>query len=72
MPDGRLLLSSALGFPTEMLVDLGDEAYQTWVTRNEEENLGLDEVQMRELAADDVRSLEFFAGVMSQIYTFGK
>jgi Tol biopolymer transport system component len=35
MPDGKLLLSSALGFPTEMLVRLEAEAYQKWVVRNQ-------------------------------------
>lgn len=72
MPDGRLLLSSALGFPTEMLVRLEEEAYQRWVVQNEEEELGLDEVQMRELAADEIQNIEFFEGVMSHIYTFKK
>ena len=72
MPDGTLLFSSALGFPTEMLVRLEEEAYQRWLVRNEEEDLGLDEVQMRELAAEEVRNIEFFEGVMSHIYTFSK
>jgi len=67
-----LLFSSALGFPTEMLDRLEEEAYQNWVERNEDENLGLDEVQMRQLAAEEVRNIEFFEGVMSHIYTFSK
>ena len=72
MPDGELLFSSALGFPTEMLDRLEEEAYQRWVVRNEDEDLGLDEVQMRELASEEVRNVEFFEGVMSHIYTFSK
>jgi hypothetical protein len=78
MDNGRLLFSSALGFPTEMLVRLEEEAYQAWLVRNntpiEEGGLGgaLDEVQMRELAAEEIRNLEFFEGVMSHIYTFSK
>ncbi len=78
MPDGRLLLSSALGFPTEMLTRLEEEAYQFHVEQNnkpeEEGGYGgaLDEVQMRELASDEIRNLEFFEGVMSHIYTFTK
>ena len=72
MPNGYLLFSSALGFPTEMLVRLEEEAYQRWVVRNEEEDLGLSEVQMRELASEEVRNVEFFEGVMSHIYTFYK
>lgn len=72
MPNGNLLFSSALGFPTEMLDRLEEEAYQSWVVRNEAENLGYSEVQMRELAADEVQNIEFFEGVMSHIYTFTK
>jgi hypothetical protein len=72
MSNGSLLFSSALGFPTEMLVRLEEEAYQSWVARNEEEDLGLSEVQMRELAAEEVQNIEFFEGVMSHIYTFSK
>ncbi len=72
MPNGKLLFSSALGFPTEMLVDLEEKSYQTWVVRNEEENLGLTEVAMRANAAEEIRNLEFFSGVMSHLYTFSK
>jgi hypothetical protein len=78
MPDGRLLLSSALGFPTEMLVRLEEEAYQRFVVLNntpvEEGGFGgaLDEVQMRELAAEENRNLQFFEGVMVHLYTFTK
>ncbi len=72
MPNGKLLFSSALGFPTEMLIDLEEKSYQTWVIRNEEEDLGLDEVQLRELASEEIRNLTFFEGVMSHLYTFSK
>jgi hypothetical protein len=78
MPNGRLLFSSALGFPTEMLNQLEQEAYQRYVELNntpvEEGGYGgaLDEVQMQELAADEIQNLEFFEGVMSYIYTFSK
>jgi dipeptidyl aminopeptidase/acylaminoacyl peptidase len=72
MPDGSIMLSSAMGFPTEMLVRLEEEAYQRWVVRNEDEELGLDEVQLRELAATETQQLEFFEGVMSHIYVFRK
>lgn len=70
MPDGRILFSSALGFPTEMLVRLEEEIYQRIVVENEEEGLGLDEVQMRTLAAEERLSLEYFEGVMFHLYTF--
>jgi Tol biopolymer transport system component len=72
MSDGRIMFSSALGFPTEMLTRLEDEAYQQWVVRNEDEDLGLTEVEMRTLAADEIQNLTFFGGVMSHIYTFAK
>ncbi|MDX2475395.1 MAG: hypothetical protein QNL91_16995 [Candidatus Krumholzibacteria bacterium] len=70
LPDGRILLSSSLGFPTEMLNRLEEEAYQAAV--DDPENEGLDEVQLRALANDERRQLEFFEGVMSHIYTFSK
>ena len=78
MPNGRLLFTSTLGFPTEMLVRLEEESYQDWVVLNntpvEEGGLGgaLDEVQMRKNAADEILNLEFFLGVMSHLYTFSK
>lgn len=70
MADGRILLSSALGFPTEMLDRLEEETYQKIVIENEEQDLGLDEVQMRDLAAEERRNLEYFEGVMFHLYTF--
>jgi len=87
MPDGKLLISSALGFPTEMLDDLEGKAYQTLVVWNDTPvdpegpnvppNQGggggsLTEVQMRGMAAEQTQNLEFFAGVMSHLYTFSK
>lgn len=72
MPNGGLLLSSALGFPTEMLTRLEEEAYQRWVSWNQEFELGLSEVQMQELAAEETQNLQFFEGVMSHLYTFSK
>lgn len=70
MPSGTLLFSSALGFPTQMLDRIEEETYQRIALDNEQNNLGLDEVQMRNLAADQRRNLEFFEGVMSWLYTF--
>jgi hypothetical protein len=68
LPDGRILLSSSLGFPSEMLNRLEEEAYQA--ARDNPENQGLDEVQLRALANDERRLLEFFEGVMSHIYIY--
>jgi Tol biopolymer transport system component len=70
MPSGTLLFSSALGFPTEMLDRIEEETYQRISLENDQNDLGLDEVQMRTLAADQRRNLEFFQGVMSWLYTF--
>ncbi len=67
LPDGRIILSSALGFPTEMLNRLEEEAFQRLANAD---TLGLDEVQLRALAADERRQLEFFEGVMSHIYIY--
>ncbi len=64
---GGILLSSALGFPTEMLNRLENEAYQGFVDNNP---LKLSEVQLRALAADSRRQLELFMGVMSHIYIY--
>ena len=69
-PDGAILFSSLLGFPTEMLDVLEERAYQDIVDDNEENNLGLTEVDMRAMAADQRRLLEFFQGVMAQLYFF--
>ncbi len=68
LPDGRVMMSSSLGFPTEMLNRLEEEAYQAAV--DNPENEGLDEVQLRALANDERRQLEFFEGVMSHVYIY--
>jgi len=66
LPDGRILLSSSLGFPTEMLDRLEEESYQDLVGEHPE----LTEVQLRSLANDQRRQLEFFEGVMSHVYIY--
>jgi len=68
--DGSILFSSQLGFPTEMLNRLEEEAYLRLVIENEELESPLSEVQMRSLAADERRLLEYFQGVMSHLYFF--
>lgn len=65
--DGSVLLSSQLGFSTEILDQLEEEAYQALVQGNDG---SLTEVEMRSLANDQRRMLEFFEGVMSQLYIF--
>jgi Tol biopolymer transport system component len=68
--DGSVLFSSLLGFPTAMLDVLEDQAYQDIYDQNIEEGLGLTEVEMKAMAADERRLLEFFEGVMAQLYFF--
>lgn len=67
LADGRVMFSSAMGFPTEMLNRLEQESYERLA---EEDTTGLDEVQLRALAADERRQLEFFEGVMSHVYIY--
>ena len=63
---GTLLLSSLMGFPTEMLNRLEVEAYElARVTYPD-----LDELAWREKALEDRRQLEYFQGVMSHLYLF--
>jgi len=67
LPDGSVLLSSLLGFTTEILDQLEEEAYQALAQSNDG---SLTEVEMRSLANDERRMLEFFEGVMAQLYIF--
>ncbi len=80
-PDGSMLFSSALGFPTEMLDRLEAEAYQRIVAQDlfdEEHDLDdgredytpKTELQMRAEAADERRLLSFFEGVMMHLYFY--
>jgi len=66
LPDGRVIMSSGMGFPTEMLNRLEEESYLRFV----EQNLGVDEVQLRSMANNERQQLEFFEGVMSHIYIY--
>ena len=76
MPDGRLLLSSMVGFPEGMLKRLEQEAYQRIKQENIEEHEQdpsvalLTETQLRQAASDERRQLEYFAGVMAHLYIF--
>ena len=78
MWDGTVMLSSTFGFPTDMLDDLEEEAYNRIKARNIKDHADdpvnnplLSEVELRQLAADERRQLENFEGVMSHIYVFG-
>lgn len=68
--DGSLIFSSMLGFPTEMLDRLEEEAYQRLLQENESRVPPLTEVEMREIAREERRLLEFFEGVMAHLYIF--
>lgn len=65
--DGSVLLTSQLGYTTEILDQLEEEAYQALVQSNDGT---MSEVEMRSLAADERRLLEFFEGVMSHLYIY--
>ncbi|MBK7671338.1 MAG: PD40 domain-containing protein [bacterium] len=75
-PDGSVLFSSALGFPTEMLNRLEEEAYQRISQQDQfdiENTPGYvpkTELQMRNEAAEERQLLEFFEGVMSHLYFY--
>lgn len=80
-PDGSMLLSSSLGFPTEMLDRLEEEAYQRIRQQNEydiehdmddgeQDYVPKSELQMRTEAADERQQLAFFEGVMSHMYFY--
>lgn len=80
-PDGSMLLSSSLGFPSEMLDRLEAEAYLRIVQQDlYDEEHDLDdgrenytpktELQMRSEAADERRLLSFFESVMSHLYFY--
>ncbi|PID80699.1 hypothetical protein CSB20_06155 [bacterium DOLZORAL124_64_63] len=66
--DGSVLLSSQLGYPTEIMDQLEEEAYQRLLQDNEQN--GLTEVEMRAAAAEARKQLEYFEGVMSHLYIF--
>ncbi len=67
-PDGSVLLSSQLGFTTEILDQLEEEAYQALVQENTDGEMT--EVEMRSIANAQRGMLEFFEGVMSHLYIF--
>ena len=74
--DGSLLLSSTLGFPSEMLDRLEEEAYQRIrqldeeAAANDPDYVRKSELQMRTEAAEERQKLAFFEGVMSHLYFY--
>jgi Tol biopolymer transport system component len=63
-PGNEILLSSSMGFPTEMLNVLEAEAYERILALEWQPN----EVQAAALAASEREELEFFENVMSHLY----
>jgi hypothetical protein len=63
---GRILLSSAMGFPTEML----DRIQADTMERLAAEDSTLTDVEIQTLALIQRMELEFFAGVMSHLFIF--
>jgi len=77
LPDGRLLLSSMVGFPTDMLNRLQEEAYQIIKEDNEREHALdpdnvplLTEIELQRLAKAERDDLMLFGGVMAHIYLY--
>lgn len=77
LADGRLLLSSMVGFPTNMLNQLEEEAYQTIKEENEaahaenpDEVPLLTETELQSLAKSARDDLMLFAGVMAHVYIY--
>lgn len=76
LPDGSLLLSSMVGFPTGMLNRLEEESYQRIKLENEQAHAAnpaialYNETQLRQLAANERRQLEYFSGVMAHLYLY--
>jgi Tol biopolymer transport system component len=62
-----IVLCSRMGFPTSMLDQIEQETYDRIA---EEDTTGLTETEIRDLAQEERRELEFFAGVMSHIFVF--
>jgi len=68
--DGSIVFSSQIGFPTDMLDRLEEEAYQRIEQQNDQDETGFTEVQMRNMAAGERRLLELYQDVMSHMYIF--
>jgi Tol biopolymer transport system component len=69
-PDGSILLSSMVGFPTEMLDELEQTAYEDSLYSAGQYGNTVPEVDLRVYAAGIREQLEFFEGVMAHLYLF--
>lgn len=72
VPTGTLLLSSRMGFPTEVLDALEQETIDYYINEYnaDPENIPLSDVEIERRAADEREDLEFFEDVMSHLYMF--
>jgi WD40 repeat protein len=68
LPDGSMLVSSQLGFTTELLNRAEEESYQ----RARQLQPFLNDLEMRNVAAEDRHTLELFEDVMSHLYVYRK
>jgi len=67
-PGNEILLSSAMGFPTEMLDRLWEENVERLLTTEQPDGTYLNLVQAESIATGEREELEFFEGVMSHLY----
>jgi dipeptidyl aminopeptidase/acylaminoacyl peptidase len=67
-PGNEVLLSSSMGFPTEMLDRLWREKYDFLLSTPQPDGTYLNEVQAESIANGEREELEFFEGVMSHLY----
>ncbi len=70
-PDGTIVLSSGLGFPTEMLDALENATLDSLYAMNDTLEFPKTEFEIQRIASDERDKLEAFGtGVMSQLYMF--
>lgn len=66
LADGSILMSSQMGYPTEILDQLEDQIYQEQAIEEPTWN----NVELRAYAAEQRQSLEYFEGVMSHMFIY--
>jgi len=67
---GTLILSSKMGFPTEVLNALEQETIDFWYAYNDTSENDLSDVEIYRRAAQDREQLEYFEDVMSHLFLF--
>ena len=70
-PDGTIVMSSGLGFPTEMLDALQNATLDSLYAMNEDLPIPLAEFEIQRIAEDEREKVEAYGtGVMAQIFLF--